>query len=636
MALQGSEETGLGSIPTAAGADSPGETPPAGVTQIIPGTGIGVAPPGGTGAVTVTNEGVTQLLPGAGIGLSAATGSVTVTNTDPASAQTLQAAWTIANTRWYAVDGVNGNDSNVGFSDTSSADSGTKAKKTLAALGAIFPRIGAGRKVVVGIASGTYTDGLDVILGGVSGYATNFPLIVGTATNSTAGAVAFQGDANDRIFAGAVTATGLNAAGYQPIGTPTQSTIQCALVGGAAPNFPAEPADPLGCRVRFDAATATVALRNACVPVIGVTTTTTTNDTLLLTFPATGSGGLPAVPTTSDTFYIEKPGVTTGQTFLVIGDNAAGPGSVATNALTTQVVGWNCGTNCRINGPGRLFLAFCRFAFLATNNSELFNTSPFYRDEVAQRFIGPTKSNGISSVIGPMGWNQNSQNTSFVVAGGLTVGFCLAFNFPNGSYCLGLGLIGSPMAVDDPSNQPLAMLGARVANSQSASRIAGATLIQAKTAGFNLVESSCTIAKLTITGCAANPAIAIQGSGCGLSVSSFLTGSTGNTDVGLDLTVARNAMVLIVSAPTVTGSLGDVRLADGTIITWATAMAGVVDTSGNRLFAPGNAPDHPIAVATGAVAVAITNAPAGSPATPARYVKFPDGAGGFYTFPSLT
>ncbi len=40
--------------------------------------------------------------------------------------------------------------------------------------------------------------------------------------------------------------------------------------------------------------------------------------------------------------------------------------------------------------------------------------------------------------------------------------------------------------------------------------------------------------------------------------------------------------------------------------------------------------------ALGVVTVAITNAPAGSPAVPVRYAKIADGAGGFYTVPSLT
>lgn len=45
---------------------------------------------------------------------------------------------------------------------------------------------------------------------------------------------------------------------------------------------------------------------------------------------------------------------------------------------------------------------------------------------------------------------------------------------------------------------------------------------------------------------------------------------------------------------------------------------------------------QPVKVAAGAVAVTITNAPDGSPATFARYFKIPDGAGGFITFGSLT
>ncbi len=43
-----------------------------------------------------------------------------------------------------------------------------------------------------------------------------------------------------------------------------------------------------------------------------------------------------------------------------------------------------------------------------------------------------------------------------------------------------------------------------------------------------------------------------------------------------------------------------------------------------------------LTTAAGAVTVAITNAPTGVAAAPARYAKVPDGIGGFYTFPSLT
>jgi hypothetical protein len=87
MSIEGSELSALGSVPTAAGSDSPGQTPAA-VTKIIAGTGISVSPAGGTGDVTVTNSApalVTKIIAGTGISVSPAggTGDVTVTNTAP-------------------------------------------------------------------------------------------------------------------------------------------------------------------------------------------------------------------------------------------------------------------------------------------------------------------------------------------------------------------------------------------------------------------------------------------------------------------------------------------------------------------------------------------------------------------------
>jgi hypothetical protein len=55
-------------------------------------------------------------------------------------------------------------------------------------------------------------------------------------------------------------------------------------------------------------------------------------------------------------------------------------------------------------------------------------------------------------------------------------------------------------------------------------------------------------------------------------------------------------------------------------------LSGILNRS-NNVFAT---------AAPGAVVVAMTNAPAGSPAAPARYLQIPDGAGGVWTIPSLT
>ncbi len=107
--------------------------------------------------------------------------------------------------------------------------------------------------------------------------------------------------------------------------------------------------------------------------------------------------------------------------------------------------------------------------------------------------------------------------------------------------------------------------------------------------------------------------------------------------MGLDLTASQGSRIYIGgTGTTVTGNLGDVRLADGTIITWAQARAGVIDTAGNQLWSAGTSPLHFTVLVNGVVAVALNNAPAGSPAAPVRWVKIPDGAGGFYTFPSIT
>ena len=74
-------------------------------------------------------------------------GTVTIANPDgvagnPVISATASASWALGAVRWYAVDGTHGSDANVGFSDVSSADAGTKAKQTIGGLAAIFPRIG--------------------------------------------------------------------------------------------------------------------------------------------------------------------------------------------------------------------------------------------------------------------------------------------------------------------------------------------------------------------------------------------------------------------------------------------------------------------------------------------------------------
>jgi len=103
-------------------------------------------------------------------------------------------------------------------------------------------------------------------------------------------------------------------------------------------------------------------------------------------------------------------------------------------------------------------------------------------------------------------------------------------------------------------------------------------------ANLSITGTTGQIGGCTIAGAGATPAIKLAGP-CKITFSQGVcAGTTGNNDVGLDLTAAAGAEVIIVTTPTVTGALGDVRLADGRIITWAQARAGIVDEANNTII----------------------------------------------------
>lgn len=552
-----------------------------------------------------------------------------------------QASWPVANVRWYAVDGTNGSDSNSGFSDVSSAAAGLSAVKTLAGLGAVLPRIGANRKVVIIIAAGTYTDGLQAFLAGLSGYAATFPIVVGTVTNATSGAVAFSGSVADKIQAGFVTSTGMNAPGYNPVAPFSQTDLKCLTVAAGAPGFPSEATCPIpmGHRIRFDANTTTAALRNVAVNIIGISA----SDTLTLPNVVTGAGGLPAVPVGTDTFYIEMPGVIVGATFLA-GSKSEGNQSVSQYFGAIQLVGISFTVTMEFQA-GTFRLAGCSASVgIAARIGSFVQLAFNYNDETGTlRQVGSmlrTTGGGSSLTMNTVAGND--ENTAMIAAGTVSILGGIQFHLSNGSFVLnGLQLLnlhgdvttGNPVAPSANST-----IGARSANNQSPLRVRGVSgNATGSSAGVFIFGCQITLNRMDVASAGAFPAITVCGSNT-IVVSTTLTGSAGNTDVGLDLTNSRNSVIMMWGLPTLTGTLGDVRLQDGTIITWATAAAGVVDVGGNILFS-NSTPTYPLkatVVAPGAVAVTINNAPAGSPAAPARYMKVADQQGGFFTLPSLT
>jgi hypothetical protein len=610
-------DSGFGSVESTTTGGAPGVWPGNGAAPpaVAAASSAGVGPQ--TSAFDHTHQGVLDITS------ASAQLSVAVAGANRSIGQTIAADWPIANVRWYTLDaGIAA--SGVGFSDASSAAAGLVAKKTVAELGAIIPRVGNDRKICIVIKAGSYVGQGDpglLLTSGLAGY--NSIIIVATDTNATAGAVAFAGDANDRNFAGFTTATGMNAAGYKPVAAFSASLVKCLTFGGAGPAFAAEPAMPLFVRMRFDVATTTAALRNVSRWIRVVTGA----DTL------TPLSALPAVPVGTDVFYLEMPNAVTDAW------------TVATPAQTGQssigaVVGIRSAGTINFTGDGNLRLAGCLFGNInagATGNGATIICDASYTDELAVgRNVGMgARSEGIfvmssrltagaSPAIGSVG------NTQIQLTGN--------FAWSNGAASFGgLNVTGAPGRTTYPDAGSQSSIGGRSHNAEPPCRIRGTVTGNGLTStGMAVRWSGCVVDALDISNNAGfQGCMALLGT-CQVSFSSFYTG-TGNTDVALDLTISYGSQIFIYSAPTCTGAVGDIRLADGTIISWANAMKGVVDTNGNIITGPaGFTPLKWVAVAPGVAACAMTNAPAGTPATPVRYAKLPDGAGGFFTVPSLT
>lgn len=495
--------------------------------------------------------------------------------------QRIVANWNPDPNLWvvYAIDYDAGNDGNAGAAipnTTSLADfqaavalAGANAKKTMQGLGAILPVDGAGRNVIICIASraagasylkqdGVTVDSLDSFMAGRDGYSNIY--IWATGTNATAGATKFTGTVADFTYAGAIPVTGTNAPGYNPTGTISASTVPCLQVGGAAPALAAEPLPPLGWRARYDSATTTVALRNICRSNQIISTTTTTRDTVS---PETN---WPAAPVAADLFYLEQAGVVC---------NGWGNGWGAANARVV-IVGVRSLTlvNYLTGSPyvNRLVHMFCGFGGATALGSSV---------GAITNFAGPSTIGNIrcGSTIHVAGNVLFQPSTAFPQQHSMVIEGTTLYEFEPGGVNDAGFVFGGRVTFQGGTgclagNNP--MIG-NASSGLACRSILNGVLVQG--CRLNLKD-------LAITNAGANPALALQGQNI-----LFLqgpSGSTGNSDVGLDLTLAQGSTIVLNGGPpTVTGTNGDVRLSDGNVISWAQAMGGVTDPAGNTIVSTG-------------------------------------------------
>jgi hypothetical protein len=149
------------------------------------------------------------------------------------------------------------------------------------------------------------------------GYAKD-SIVRGTGTNATGSSTKFAGDANDFKYAGFITATGMNASGYNPTAA-TGTILTLTKVGGGAPAFPVDGSLPWGCRVRWDVGTTTAGLRNVSFPVWRVRAGTIEIDTSITTVA-------------SDKCYLEMPG-------LAVPAYSLGPNNQGISLLGVRSIG---------------------------------------------------------------------------------------------------------------------------------------------------------------------------------------------------------------------------------------------------------------------------------------------------------
>lgn len=543
-------------------------------------TNVTGAPSAGGVAVTAsrtdhTHQGVHSILPATNSGLSVTPptglGDVVIDSAAPG------ANWPIANMRIYAVDFVNGLDTNIGFADaagTSAADyaaacalAGTRAKKTIAGLSAIFPRVGNGRLAEIVLANGgvnteqSYADALSPITSGLNGYPLNNLLIRATGTNTTAGAVAFAGTTNDVDYQGAITAAGCNAPGYNPVAAFSTSVIKCLKVGGGAAAIPAEPAAPLGWRIRFDNATTTAALRNVCVHVSGTTGT----DTVLL------STVLPAVPVGTDTFYLEQAGVAV-PAWNIAGCspgssvNISGLRSTGTIAQSSSNVRW----------------AFCGCNLFNVNTAaSVLTINSIAHAVLGTRTVGGGMRSATSSQISnsPGGCSL----TRFTTAVGTTTLTALSsLTWGLGNFAGGIINVNNSHCGGGNTAENVISLGVTDATTVGVPRLVGVG-----TGGLRINGCTLLLGKMDLTNVGPAGAVQVNGSNNTLGIVGVISGATGNTSVGITVNPSRGTRLAIVVTPTVTGTFGDLQLGGtgGAVVTWAQAVAtGLVDEFGTRIL----------------------------------------------------
>ena len=509
------------------------------------------------------------------------------------------ATWTLGTTRYYCADYDVGSDANACLSDVSMAACGAVACKTLEQLRTIVPRYGNGRSVMIAVASragGAVYKKIDTItddnmaLSNMSGYA--YLGARGTGTQATASAVKFANDTADKNYAGGQTVTGTETAGYRvSVGAAASITVVKAS-DGSAPALTAEPA-LIGKRIRWDSATPTVALRNTSCNIWSNTTNVIVPGIDFAATPAAGGAGV------GDVAYIEEPAVAVDRIVISqVSSSNVQSTSVAGSSGSIELWGFRAASAASARALNLDSIGDTRIGFVdvASTNTTAAILAINAFNIVLSRV--PVTETGASASVGT-GVRVAGAGT-FTRLVGLQITSSFLGNFSTFTYVLEPQLAGSSSVFAkglDIQSSSAGVTGSGISTNFGYGNFGSTTSRRLRIfqdPGFQSVRIrggdvsfyGIDLSGNTIAGTAGS--IRVQGTGTRLAMNDVV-GSTGNSDVGLDVTGAFGALVDAASvANTVTGANGDIRVAGPAVTTWVgLTTTNVIDNHGNRLIGTG-------------------------------------------------
>jgi hypothetical protein len=491
-----------------------------------------------------------------------ATNESAVTSTSSTGGTVAAAAdWSTSLVRYFLLDPTGGNDGNVGYIDaaagTTLVPSGL-AKKTIAGIMAILPLLGSDRSAVVLQMPGTLTE--DLVLSPLAGYRLFMWRGSTDLTNTFA----------DRTLCGFVTVVAGPGGSGEFTVTAGATTTTIPIAAGS---FGAEPA-ALQYRVRFLANTTTVALRNLCRPITAHTTTVLTTGVTM-----------PAAPASGDTFVIERPGAVVAKVRV---ETAGLSGSSLEGGRPSALligIGFTGSTQAAFNvsGPNISLVGIEGTASTTINTAIIqsggvITTDDVYIDEAIAvpgalgmgfRSQAPMICrNWTQATLGLLGLMHTTTASTFQSCRSITLG--AKSYFAKGPTVSGMGAPGADLVAGGSRMGDFSTITAQP-------RINAGTLA--------LLGCSLFIRRIDFQNTGAVPAIKVSGTGNQITIDGC-TGSSGNTDVGIDLTASIKGVVKLgtTTANTVTGTAGDIRLAGPAIASHTDlALTNVVDSAGNSV-----------------------------------------------------